>query len=60
MIGLPGEVIERVAPTGRVRIGGVLWNARSVTPLEIGTDVEIVAVDGLTVEVRPRRKEASS
>jgi len=60
MIGLPGEVIERVAPTGRVRIGGVLWNARSVTPLEIGTDVEIVAVDGLTVEVRPLRKEASS
>jgi membrane-bound serine protease (ClpP class) len=60
MIGTPGEVIERVAPTGRVRVGGVLWNARSATPLEIGTDVEIVAVEGLTVEVRPRRKEASS
>jgi membrane-bound serine protease (ClpP class) len=58
MMGERGVVVERLAPVGRVRIGGVLWNARSAQPVEIGAEVEITGVDGLTLEVRPRAKEA--
>jgi membrane-bound serine protease (ClpP class) len=58
MIGMRGTVIERAAPLGRVSIGGVVWNARSREPAEVGSEVEVVAVDGLTVEVRPRTQEA--
>jgi membrane-bound serine protease (ClpP class) len=54
MRGERGVVVERVAPAGRVRLGDTLWNARSAEPLEAGTEVEVTAVDGLTVEVRRR------
>ena len=58
MVGERGVVVERLAPAGRVRIGDVLWNARSAEPVEVGTQVEITGVDGLTLDVRPQAKEA--
>jgi membrane-bound serine protease (ClpP class) len=49
-----GTVIERTAPLGRVELAGVVWNAKSCEPLDVGTEVEVTAVEGLTVEVRRR------
>jgi len=54
MRGRHGVAIERLAPDGRIELDGVIWNARSATPVEIGGGVEVVSVDGLTLEVRPR------
>jgi membrane-bound serine protease (ClpP class) len=57
LLGITGVVIERLAPAGRVRVGGEVWNAVSETVAEIGSEIEITGVNGLTLRVRPRAKE---
>ena len=54
LVQLPAIQIERIAPEGRVELAGVVWNARGREPMEVGREIEVVAVNGLTVEVRPR------
>jgi membrane-bound serine protease (ClpP class) len=39
---------------GKVFIEGELWNAVSETPVESGGNVEITAVEGLTLKVKPK------
>lgn len=51
LVGERGEVIVRCAPLGRVRLRGESWNARSEEPLELGEEVRVEAVDGLTLVV---------
>jgi len=53
--GLVGEravVRRRIDPEGQVLIRGEIWRARADETLESGDSVEVVAVDGLTLEVR--------
>ncbi len=58
MLGTRAEVVERLAPGGVVRIGGELWRAMSDAPAEVGSNVVVTAVDGLTLRVRPTREGA--
>ncbi len=58
LVGAKAVAVERLAPDGRVRLGNELWNARGDTVVEIGTEVEVTAVDRLTLRVRPVAKEA--
>jgi membrane protein implicated in regulation of membrane protease activity len=51
LVGERGEVIVRCAPLGRVRLRGEIWNARGEEPLELGEEVRVEAVDGLTLVV---------
>ena len=52
LVGRPAVV---ATPT-QVRVAGELWAARSDEPLRVGEEVEVAAVDGLTLEVsRPSR-----
>jgi membrane protein implicated in regulation of membrane protease activity len=51
LVGERGEVIVRCAPRGRVRLRGEIWNARSEEPLELGEEVRVEAVEGLTLLV---------
>ena len=51
LVGATGEVSERLAPSGQVRVLGELWEARSSSELPPGTRVRVVAVDGLMLEV---------
>lgn len=53
--GTPGIVRRPLEPLGSVHIAGEEWTARSTDdrPLERGTPVKVVAVDGLTVLVEP-------
>ena len=51
LVGERGEVIVRCVPLGRVRLRGESWNARSEEPLELGDEVRVEAVDGLTLVV---------
>jgi len=39
---------------GKVFVEGEYWNAVSATPVEKGMPVEIVAIDGLTLKVKPK------
>lgn len=56
--GLIGHLAEVRSPieaggTGKVFLMGELWNARSGSSLAVGTQAEVRAVDGLTLEVEP-------
>jgi membrane protein implicated in regulation of membrane protease activity len=52
---LLGQTAVVATPT-QVRVAGELWAARSDEPLRVGEEVEVAAVDGLTLEVsRPSR-----
>lgn len=44
---------EEGAGRGMVLVRGELWRARSGMPVAAGEAVEVVGVDGLTLEVRP-------
>ena len=51
LVGERAEVVEAISPTGRVRVRGELWSARSSRPAIPGQQVRITSVDGLTLEV---------
>jgi membrane-bound serine protease (ClpP class) len=53
LVGERAEVVEALAPTGRVRVRGELWAARAADGAIPGQRVRITAVDGLTLEVEP-------
>jgi membrane protein implicated in regulation of membrane protease activity len=54
LVGERGVAVGPLDPGGQVRLRGEIWRARSVAaPAEPGDEVEILAVDGLTLEVEP-------
>ena len=56
MLGLEGEVIESLTPTGVVRVEGEYWKAKSVDDdIPAGENVEILGLKKLVLEVK--RKE---
>jgi membrane-bound serine protease (ClpP class) len=56
LVGSRARAVERLAPDGRVRIGGELWSAVSETDVEAGSEVVITGVEGLTLHVRPAKE----
>jgi membrane protein implicated in regulation of membrane protease activity len=59
MIGERAEVIEPLAPRGRVKLRGEIWSAESETgeSLAAGERVRVTAVDGLVLRVAGSRAE---
>jgi len=53
MIHERGRVQSDLAPTGKVFVHGEIWDAVSETPLVRGQPVEVVAVEGMWLRVRP-------
>jgi membrane-bound serine protease (ClpP class) len=51
MVGALGEVREALAPEGLVFVKGALWKATATSPIPAGAAVEVVARDGLQLEV---------
>jgi membrane-bound serine protease (ClpP class) len=43
------------AGAGKVFVEGEYWNAVSEVPIESGHPVEIVAINGLTLKVKPKQ-----
>lgn len=57
MIGKKAEVVEPVdQQRGRIFVNGEYWNAISEEPIPANESCEIVAIDGLTVTVKPLHK----
>ena len=54
LVGSVAEVVENCDPEGQVRLRGEIWRARAPrsTPATVGQLVQVVGVDGLTLEVR--------
>lgn len=54
LIGARGEVRSPLAPVGHVFVKGALWRARSDHQgIQVGDDVVVEGVDGLTLQVAP-------
>ena len=56
MVGGEAEARSSIDPTGKVFMRGTLWSARladGVGPVRFGDKVQVEAVDGLTLVVRP-------
>ncbi len=58
IVGMTGRVIKTVtASTGKIRLGGEIWEARSDEgPLETGTEVVVMSREGIFVRVTPRSR----
>ena len=55
MLGKIVNAISRIDNnTGKVFVEGEYWNAVSDVPIETGQPVEIIAVNGLTLKVKPK------
>lgn len=53
MIGLSGEVTQKLAPKGVIKVMGEYWQANcSDEIIEVGADVEITGIDRLVLEVK--------
>jgi membrane-bound serine protease (ClpP class) len=60
MIGEDAEVARACRPDGQVRIKGELWQARCEAGADVGDNVRVERLDGLTLIVSPSRKGASA
>lgn len=56
MVGSVLEDIDNLAQTGRVRVGGMDWTARSQTgdPIRVGAAVVVESIEGVKLMVRPK------
>jgi membrane-bound ClpP family serine protease len=53
MVGTRGVVVRDLWPEGQVKIDGELWRARHEGGCDVGTEVVVRAIDGLTLVVEP-------
>jgi membrane-bound serine protease (ClpP class) len=51
LVGRAARVTERCHPTGKVVVGGEIWNARCETGAEVGETVRVRGLQGLTLLV---------
>jgi membrane-bound serine protease (ClpP class) len=51
MVGMHGQAISTLEPTGQVKVDGEIWEARATTEVRPGDTVRVTAIDGLTLEV---------
>ena len=55
MVGLTAKALTAIdARGGKVFVEGEYWNAVSETPIEEGKPVEVAAIEGLTLRVKPK------
>jgi membrane-bound serine protease (ClpP class) len=62
MVGGEAEARSTIDPTGKAFMRGTLWSARladGVEPVRFGDKVQVEAVDGLTLVVRPVAAQGS-
>lgn len=57
MVGLVGIARTALAPDGQLAVHGELWEAVSEQPVSAGAEVEVTAVDGLRLRVKPCAKK---
>jgi membrane-bound serine protease (ClpP class) len=56
MVGLVGIARTALTPDGQLAVRGELWEAVSEQPVSAGDQVEVTAVDGLRLRVKPYQK----
>ena len=53
MIGEQGRAVDPLTPLGTITVNGEYWRAKSLDGnIEVGENVEIVGLEGLTLKVK--------
>jgi membrane-bound serine protease (ClpP class) len=55
LIGQTGQAQTEIDPEGSVFLHSEIWQAKSTERIEKGAEVEVVGLDGLTLDVRPKK-----
>jgi len=57
LIGQCGQVIVPISPSkkGRIHVGGLDWSAAADVEIPLGAQVEVLAISGATLTVRPKK-----
>jgi len=58
LVGRRAQVVEPLSPRGRVRLDAEVWNAEAAGAIEVGAEVIVTGIEGLTLRVRPAAREA--
>lgn len=58
LLGRRAIVVDGLNPRGRVRLDGEVWNAEAARHVEVGAEVVVIGVEGLTLRVKPAAMEA--
>ncbi len=53
LVGKIGSVTVPLNPSGKIFVHGETWHAISDEPIELGTQVEVIGVDGMRLKVKP-------
>jgi len=56
LVGEIGKTLTAISPRGKIFIHGEIWNARSETPIDKDSEVEVVKIDGMSIWVKKRRE----
>jgi membrane protein implicated in regulation of membrane protease activity len=56
-IGSLGRAVTPVSPTGYVRVNGELWRASSDSTIDVGDEIAVVGIEGMTLLVSPIEKD---
>ena len=59
LLGRHAFVVEAIFPRGRVRLDGAVWNAEAPARVDVGAEVVVTGVEGLTLRVRPVAAEGT-
>jgi membrane-bound serine protease (ClpP class) len=57
LLGAIGTAQSRIDPAGTIFVQGTLWSARSTVPIEAGTTVRVVGIEGLRLTVEEVTEE---
>jgi membrane-bound serine protease (ClpP class) len=60
LVGATGVAVDRLDPSGHVRVQGELWEARAESEVPSGATVRVTAVNGLRLDVEPAGDEAAA
>jgi len=59
LLGRRALVVDGLFPRGRVRLDGAVWNAEAAARVDVGAEVVVTGVEGLTLRVRPVAAEGT-
>jgi len=58
LVGRRAHALEALRPAGQVRLDGETWNAQADGDVDVGAEVVVTGVEGLTLRVRRADREA--
>lgn len=60
LVGVGARVVTRCSPSGRVAVGGEIWNARCEQGADVGDTVRVRGVQGITLLVERAEETVSA